>query len=71
MASEERVKTLTVAELRAALAAYPDDYEVWATWEGVHAPILTRHFEDLPRARALVIDVEAYGGGPKEKRDGE
>ena len=55
--------TMTVAELREKLNEYPQDMPVFATWEGVLAPITSEHFatvkpmNDLER---LEIDVEDY-----------
>ena len=54
-------RTMTVAELRAKLAEYSDDTQVWATWEGVWAPILSENFAVKPeRPGAIFIDVENY-----------
>jgi hypothetical protein len=59
------MKTMTVAELRAKLAEYPDDMPVWATWEGVLAYFDPTSFSIDPVYKSgdvncLVIDVESY-----------
>jgi hypothetical protein len=41
----EAGKTMTVAELRAKLAEYPDDMPVLAEWEGVRAYVEPECFE--------------------------
>jgi hypothetical protein len=59
--------TMTVGELIAKLNQYPADRKVYATWEGVLAPIMADNFDnnrwDDPyygTVDALVIDVESY-----------
>jgi len=57
--------TMTVAELRAKLAEFPDDMPVLARWEGQRMPVGCE-FEvegfsagfDADRCECLVIDVE-------------
>lgn len=59
--------TMTVAELRDAIAKYPADMPVWAAWEGVWAYVKEENFvvervhkEIDPPRDCLVIDVESY-----------
>lgn len=61
-------ETMTVAELRAKLAEYPDDMPVFGGWEGVWGYITPEGFgvEKVHKGKAvevcpsLVIDVENY-----------
>lgn len=61
-------QTMTVAEIRKALEAYPDDMPVFCAWEGVYAYINPEGFavNDVDkgmkseRVQCLVIDVEDY-----------
>lgn len=50
--------TMTVAEVRAKLAEYPDDLPVFGGWEGVWGKIAPDSFAVIEGA--LVIDVEDY-----------
>ena len=60
--------TMTVAELRDGLAAYPDDMPVFATWEGVNGYVDLRNasVQNVHKGTkseacpCLVIDVEDY-----------
>lgn len=64
----EAHKTMTVSELRAKLAEYPDDLPVFAEWEGVHGTMeprdfsIERHSAGRPdeECDALVINVNEY-----------
>lgn len=62
MSDPGRRPTMTVAQLREALAAYPDDLEVWATWESVLRPFVQKEFsvDQMVDGPALVIDVEFW-----------
>lgn len=60
--------TMTVAELRAKLAEYPDDMPVFGGWEGVNGCITPESF-DIERTHkgnkaeacdCLIIDVNDY-----------
>jgi hypothetical protein len=61
-------ETMSVAELREKLNEFPQDMAVFATWEGVLAPITPDNFltvgemeNGMPAARThLEIDVENY-----------
>lgn len=50
--------TMTVGELKAKLAEYPDDLPVLATWEGIHTFFDSGSFK-----------VERYGGGAIHPED--
>jgi hypothetical protein len=60
--------TMTVAELRDALANVPGELPVFATWEGVYAPFRIDNFARLmydgcipeDACEILEIDVEDY-----------
>lgn len=56
------MKTMTVKELCAFLQTYPEEWPVWAEWEGVKAGIDSNNFttEDVDGKPALVIDVNDY-----------
>ena len=57
-------QTMTVAELRDALAAFDPELPVFCTWEGVDAPVEAANFYVEPLSwsdsSALLIDVESY-----------
>lgn len=61
-------QTMTVAEMRKVLEAYPDDMPVFCEWEGVWAYVEPENFvvidvdkgRDDESAPALVIDVNKY-----------
>ena len=60
-------ETMSVAELREILNEYPQDMAVFATWEGVLAPIERNNFASVvetkggePTQEYLKIDVEGY-----------
>lgn len=60
-------KTMTVAELRAKLAEYPDDMPVMAEWESCPTGIRPENFSigpvsmwEGPKAQCLVIDVNIW-----------
>ena len=60
--------TMTVGDIKAALAKYSDDLRVIATWEGCLRPIRKDGFKsrlitgDIPKYRALLINVNnRYG----------
>lgn len=60
--------TMTVAELKTALAKYPDTMPVLAEWEGVHAPIEPENLQlkefhcgdTRDMEQCLIIDVNDY-----------
>jgi hypothetical protein len=55
--------TMTVSELREKLNEYPQDMAVFATWEGVSAPITADNFstiQPIGGEEHLEIDVENY-----------
>lgn len=61
----EKNPTMTVGELKAKLDQFPDHYPVFATWEGVMAPIQPQNIgvETIQRTggvQALVINVDEY-----------
>jgi predicted translin family RNA/ssDNA-binding protein len=64
----EAGKTMTVAELKAALDKYPDTMPVMATWEGVQAYVDADNFETAfvdkgkreDKEMCLIIDVGQY-----------
>lgn len=55
--------TLTVGELKALLAEYPDDMPVLASWEGIHTFMrdvsveTPTHWHDEDNEPCLVFDV--------------
>jgi len=55
-------ETMTVKELQDYLRGFSLDLPVFATWEGVYAPILSKNcdLEILDEEDVLVIDVENY-----------
>lgn len=53
-------KIMTVRQLRAYLAHFDEDLEVFATWESLSAPISIGNFEISEDENRLNIDVEDY-----------
>jgi hypothetical protein len=51
-------ETMTVEQLIFELKRWPQSLLVYATWEGVNAPILEKNF--IVKAGILEIDVEEY-----------
>lgn len=55
--------TMTVGELRAALAVFPDDTPVLFTWEGIHTPVEQRRITAVQNHRAfdqaLIVELDA------------
>lgn len=59
----EIYSTMTVGELRAKLAEFPEDMPVLATWESVRTPFLADSFQigGAPdKSAALIIDVDQW-----------
>ncbi len=52
--------TMTVGELRAKLAEYPDDMGVMAEWEGTYNGILSKHFEVRPMNDTIETDATLF-----------
>jgi hypothetical protein len=61
---------VTVAQLRAALEQFPDDLEVFGTWEGISRPIyaIVQTRDPLPPTVLLEVDRPLERLGPEVER---